>query len=254
MAKNKEVNNNNNNRNKNENNDLSFTNIKSKTHIKGFDELLDGGFVKSSNVFIVGNAGTGKTIFSLEYLYNGAKYENEIGIYFTFEEKKNALIEQAKKFGWNIEELEKKGLIKIIPIGIEDISKDTVEEILEIIKNTKAKRVIIDSITTISFLVPQDDYNLNNELKVKKFLYSFITKFNELEDLTTIFIGQKSENISTNIAKYLCDGVINIEYESMGGDYSRTIRIRKMRQVKNNDELCPMEIRNNEGIIVHRLE
>lgn len=223
-----------------------------KTYIKGFDELIEGGFPQGSNILISGSAGTGKTIFSLQYLYNGA-LNNEKGIYFTFEEKKESLYEQAIQFGWDIEKLEKKDKIKIISIGTEDINNNTVKDIIEIIKNTKTKRIVIDSLTTLSYLTPENTQNGEiNNYTIKKFLYSFITKFKDIKDLTVLVISQKDEKISDDIAEYLCDGVINIKYESMGGDFSRQLTIRKMRKTKNNEDLHPMEI-SKEGIIIHNL-
>lgn len=227
---------------------------KVKTHIPGFDKLVDGGLPEGSNILIMGTAGTGKTIFSLQYLYNGAVDEKENGIYFTFEEKKKALVEQAMQFGWDLEKLEKKGKLKIISIGSDDIGENTVSDILEVIENTKTKRVVIDSITTLSYLTP---YTISGgqatEQTIKKFLYSFLTRIKEFENVTGVFISQKDDILSNNIAQYICDGIINIEYETLGGDYSRHLTVRKMRKTKNNEDLHPMEI-SEKGVIVHDLE
>lgn len=227
-------------------------NLKTVTHIKGFDKLIDGGFPKGSNILISGSIGTGKTIFSLEYLYKGIKQEKEKGIYFTFEEKRNSLIEQAIQFNWNLEKLEKENKLKIISMGIEDINKNTVDEIIEIIKNTKTNRVVIDSITTLLYIVPRNNDSPEN-IYVKKFLYQFLSKLRELENITTLIVSQKDEKLSDKVAQYICDGVISIEYESLGGDFSRNLLIRKMRKIKNDEDLHPMEI-SKEGVIVHDLE
>lgn len=61
---------------------------RSKSYIFGFDELVEGGFPDGSSILVNGSPGAGKTIFSLQYLVNGAINDNEKGIYFTFEEKK----------------------------------------------------------------------------------------------------------------------------------------------------------------------
>jgi len=41
------------------------------TGISGLDEVLGGGFPRGSLVILAGNPGTGKTIFSATFLYNG---------------------------------------------------------------------------------------------------------------------------------------------------------------------------------------
>lgn len=227
-----------------------------KTHIPGFDELIEGGFPEGSINLISGDAGTGKTIFSLQYLYNCTNINKENTIYFTFEEKKESLLAQAKQFGWDLEKLEnkKKGGLKIIPIGYEEISKNTADDIIEIIKNTKTKNIIIDSITTLSFLIPKTPQTYTcEENEVKKFLYLFLTKLKKITDLTSIIISQKNSTEINDLAKYICDGAIEIKYESLGGDYSRTLIIRKMRKTKNNDDLHPLEI-SSQGIKIHKLE
>jgi circadian clock protein KaiC len=226
-----------------------------KTHIEGFDDLVEGGFPEGSNVLLTGTPGTGKTIFSLEFLYNGAINDKEKGIYFTFEEKKKSLIEQAKQFNWDFEKLKKSNKLRIIAIGTEDISKNTVEEIIEIIKNTKTKRIVIDSITTLSYITPETTSQLGvNDYSIKKFLYSFISKLKEIEGLTSLIISQKDELVSNTISEYICDGVLDIQYESLGGDYSRNLTIKKMRKTKNDEDLHPLEIKSEKGIIIHNLE
>lgn len=219
-----------------------------KTGISNFDELIEGGFPVGSNVLVSGTPGSGKTIFSMEYIINGAVNNNEFGIYFTFEEKRESLIMQAKQFGWDIEKLEKEKKLKFISIGTYDISENTVFDILDIIKTLKAKRVVIDSLTTLSFLLGNcvDTNNLN----ATKFLYSFVTGFKELSDVTPLFISQKSAQ-STRISAYVCDGIINFESESLGGNYSRNLSVKKMRSTKNNDDLHPFEIKGGVGINIH---
>ena len=43
------------------------------TGIDGLDPLIEGGFPKGSLVLLAGNPGTGKTIFSMQFLYRGVK-------------------------------------------------------------------------------------------------------------------------------------------------------------------------------------
>ena len=102
---------------------------KIKTHIPGFDELIGGGFPQNATILLNGGPGTGKTIFSLQYLYNSVNKDKRNVIYFTFEEKKRALFEQASQFGWDLEKLEKQG----------KLTKDEVKEIRKNIRNRAFK-------------------------------------------------------------------------------------------------------------------
>jgi len=225
-----------------------------KTNIEGFDKLIEGGFVKGSSNLILGDYGTGKTIFSMQYLYNGAKSLKEIGIYFTFEEKKESLIEQAIQFGWDLEKLEKKGKLKIISLGFDDINTGTVDDMINVIKDLDANRVVIDSISTLSFLIPKNTQTCLGETGAKRFIYEFMTKFKELKGITALFISQESDDSVNEVAKYAADSVIKIDYETLGGDFSRNLTIRKMRKTKNDEDLHPLEISGEKGIIIHDLD
>ena len=42
------------------------------TYIPGFDKIIKGGFPKGSVILVSGTCGSGKTIFSGQYIWNGA--------------------------------------------------------------------------------------------------------------------------------------------------------------------------------------
>lgn len=224
-----------------------------QTNISGFDNLIEGGFPECSNILISGKAGTGKTIFSTQFLYEGAK-KGEVGVYFTFEEKKSDIIKQSNQFFWDLEKLEKNKKLFIVSLGINQLSKNIIEDMIEIIENTKAKRVVIDSISTLAYLIPQIENEINiSKYSIKNFLYQFISSLKQENNFTTLLISQKDEKDSDNISRYLCDGIIDIEYESIGGDFSRNLIINKMRRTKNNEDIHPLEI-SEKGIIIHNLD
>ncbi|HIP74098.1 MAG TPA: ATPase, partial [Euryarchaeota archaeon] len=50
------------------------------TGIPGLDNLIQGGFPSGSTILLSGGAGTGKTIFALQYIYSGAALYNEPGV------------------------------------------------------------------------------------------------------------------------------------------------------------------------------
>ncbi|ESS04508.1 MAG: KaiC, partial [uncultured archaeon A07HR67] len=72
-----------------------------KTGIEGLDDILNGGIVENSTTLISGNPGAGKTIFGLQYIYNGVEEHDQNGIYLTFEEDRRDLREAANSIGFD---------------------------------------------------------------------------------------------------------------------------------------------------------
>jgi KaiC/GvpD/RAD55 family RecA-like ATPase len=248
--------------------------VRIQTGIKGFDDLVEGGFPESATIVVTGGPGSGKTIFGVEYIYNGATKFNEKGLYVTFEEKREQLLEQAKRFGWDLDSLEKKKKLEILPIPSNKINAKTIELIKSKVKKEKIKRLVVDSLTTLTVAAPIYTNPSKVSLKqvmgentifsppiigdfvIKQFIYSFISQLKDLE-VTSILLSASAQagqymTIDT-VSEYAADGVVIINFETMGGEYSRTLLVRKMRQTHNDEDLHPLEI-SNKGLVVHSIE
>ena len=75
------------------------------TGIEGFDDVCRGGLPVSRSTLVSGTSGTGKTVFSLQYLHHGICNFDEPGIFVTFEESPLDIIRNAASFGWDLQEL-----------------------------------------------------------------------------------------------------------------------------------------------------
>ena len=69
--------------------------------IEGLNQLLYGGFPSGRAYLVSGEPGTGKTIFSLQYLLEGLKL-GEKCIYISIDEKPEHVIADAAALGWNL--------------------------------------------------------------------------------------------------------------------------------------------------------
>ena len=78
---------------------MSETSERVKTGIPGLDGILHGGFIPGSNVLVSGGAGTGKTIFCMQFLYSGAMKYGDNGVFVTLEERPKELRHEATRFG-----------------------------------------------------------------------------------------------------------------------------------------------------------
>lgn len=83
---------------------------KTRTGIAGFDEITGGGLPRGRVTLIEGGPGSGKTLMALQSLVNGARLDNEPGIFVAFEETADRIQPNAAQFGWDLAELQKKKL------------------------------------------------------------------------------------------------------------------------------------------------
>jgi circadian clock protein KaiC len=145
-----------------------------KTGVPGFDGLVEGGIPEGFVVVVTGQPGTGKTIFSLQFLLEGIK-NSERCIFFSFEEMADQLIKQTLRFGWDIGEYIDKGYLEIF-----GFSRFSTEEIIEIINIFKPSRIIFDSLNVFSdvgeFRRSMQWRNILKEIKDKKITCFIITE------------------------------------------------------------------------------
>jgi len=126
---------------------------KSPTYIQGLDEILLGGLPSGRTTILEGEAGSGKTVLALEFLYRGA-LAGEPGIWGGFEEPANQLRSNASSLGWDLPALERESRFFIFEPNIDTnavISGDfSLKGLLAAIagKNREigAKRIVIDAL------------------------------------------------------------------------------------------------------------
>ena len=73
--------------------------------IPGFDLIANGGFVRNRATLIAGSAGSGKTVFGLQFLVAGATELDENGVMVTFEESADDMSANVDSFDWAITRL-----------------------------------------------------------------------------------------------------------------------------------------------------
>ncbi len=73
---------------------------KALTGIQGLDEISAGGLPAGRPTLVSGGAGSGKTLFGLEFLVRGATQYNEPGVFISFEETIPDLAKNAAPRGY----------------------------------------------------------------------------------------------------------------------------------------------------------
>jgi len=234
------------------------------TGIKGFDALIEGGLPEGRSFLISGGTGTGKTIFAIQFLVNGA-LQGEPGVYLTLDERPDLIREDMLRFGWNIRQLEDQGQLKVIDGTIAKIGIPSDEEfslpatgfdldkllleLMRTIKKIKAKRVVIDSIPALGM-------NFENEHEIRKAILKIVYLLSRagVTTLLTTEVNEGSKQFGKyGVEEFVSDGVIVLHYMGIGTQSNRTLHIRKMRATKHSEDLHPLEITNT-GLKIHNVE
>jgi len=223
------------------------------TGIPGLDEMTNGGFEQKSIVLINGDPGGGKTIFALQFLYEGAK-QGEAGVYISFgDEPRELLYPRMLQFGMDFQELEDKKLFFVIEYQPHEIAKLMQEEggtIYDLITAYNVRRVVVDPISP--YLI-QFDTLYDARLALVR-LFNVFRKFGA----TTLLMNEVSSTLagqpSYTLAEFLADGVINLIHQrSPDGVQVRGIEIWKLAGIQHTEVTRPFAF-TKKGITIYPSE
>ena len=230
------------------------------TGISGLDELMDGGLPRGRTILLSGTCGTGKTTLAIQFLFNGITKFNENGILVTLEQNSSEIHSDMLVLGMDLKKLEDGNRLVIIDtslakVGVKDWMcqpqtgrggsftlrpgefsiENLTAMIVDTAKKTDAKRVVIDSLPALDYLIKDKDdirrtlISINYELKA--------------QGLTTVILteGDDDESVSKHgVEEYISDGVIILRINEALD--SRTLKIRKMRVTKHSLKPATFEL------------
>ena len=229
------------------------------TGIPGFDELVQGGFEKNSSIIIIGGAGTGKTTFILQYLYNGVVKYDQPGVFLSFEEPKDKLYKHMKLFGWDFAELERKRMFSYLQYAPHQVKKimeeggGTIRDAIEDMKHgTKydTVRFGMDSLTSFITMF-RDDY------EARENTIQFFQAVSEWDCTSVVTVEPRhvtpdSPRTDAGV-EFMVDGVVAL-YSIKSGDVRQTaLEVLKMRATDHVRKICPYKFMRT-GIEVYPTE
>ncbi|MBI2499532.1 hypothetical protein HYV88_04795 [Candidatus Woesearchaeota archaeon] len=217
--------------------------------VPGLDPLMQGGFKRNSVNLIAGEPGSGKTIFGMHFLMEGCK-KGECGIYITFEEKKDKMYDDMLSIGWDLKKYEEKGLFRFLEYSPEQVKKILVEGggmVDAMVEKLKAKRIVIDSITSFSLLY--EDELTKKEAALS--LFDLIGKWNCTAVVTSQARSVDHESVMSAALEFEVDSIILLYHIRSKDERIRGIEILKMRGTKIPEKTFELVLGDN-GIKVSK--
>ncbi len=217
------------------------------TGIVGFDNLVGGGLIPGSLVLVAGGPGAGKTTFCLQYLLSGARTGDK-GMYVSFTETADELRRHSSTLGWlDIGSFEKKGIIRLIdfPVIKSPGLEVLLSEIVAQIRGMGAKRLVVDSATSIT---------LSLEEKVEsRIVLSLLRKSLKETGCTSLLITETpwgSVGIGSGIEEFLADGIVLLETVPFEMELRRRLIVLKMRRTAHDMRYYRFNIIPKQGMVV----
>ena len=192
------------------------------TGVPALDKMLGEGYWSGSSTLICGPSGVGKTLMGLHFIFQGAK-TGQPGILATFQETENQIARIVRGFGWSIED---EG-IHILSRSVVDMYIDEwVYELLDLIKKTGAKRIVIDSL--IDLMVTAGD-----PIRFREWMYSLVQRCARRGISLMMIVGVPElfqlRKISEHGLSHLSDNVVLLQYVQDGSRLARAITVLKTR-------------------------
>ena len=200
---------------------------KSPIGIVELDEILGGGFPARSLILLSGNAGSGKTVLSTQFLYNGAVKYGEKGVYVSFAENRDDYYRNMLSLGMDMRSLERKGLFKFMDMVTmcgEYALKIITEKIVKTTSELKAKRLVIDSLSAL--------LQTMGAAETRMFLHTVLGKVTKSLGVTTMALGEipyGEGKTGLGVEEFVADGVILLTHMDKTSSANRRLTIAKMR-------------------------
>jgi circadian clock protein KaiC len=200
----------------------SFGTERDSTGIVALDEALGDGYWEGSSTLIAGPTGVGKTLMGLHYLFSAATAGRPT-ILATFQENAIQLARIADGFGWTFDDPN----VTVLSRSPVDLYIDEwVYELLDLIEETGATRVVVDSLGDLLLASP-------DTTRFRELLHSLVQRCTRrgVSLMFTLEVADVYEatRISDAGVSHLSDNVVMLQYHRIGSTVKRSMTVLKTR-------------------------
>jgi circadian clock protein KaiC len=207
---------------------------KTRTGIRGFDDITFGGIPRGRPTLVCGGAGSGKTLFGVEFLVRGALEFGETGVFMSFEESESDLIANFISLGFDLKQLQEENKIVIDYIHIDRSEIEETGEynleglfirIAQAVHSIGAKRVVFDTLEAL-FSGFANTFILRSEIRR---LFRWIKDQGLTAVITAERGDQKNAITRHGLEEYVSDCVIVLDHRIKNQISTRRLRVVKFR-------------------------
>src|ERR1700682_3853112 len=226
---------------------------KALTGIQGLDEITGGGLPRGRPTLISGGAGSGKTLFGVEFLVRGATQYGEPGVFMSFEETLPDLAKNAASLGFDQKRLvaQKKLFLDHVYISRTEIAETGEYDldglfirIANAVQKVGAKRIVLDTIEALFAELPNPGI-LRAEIRR---LFGWLKQ----KGLTTVITAERDrpDKLTRHgIEEFVSDCVIVLDHRIREEISTRRLRVVKYRGPTHGTQEYPFLI-DEHGISV----
>jgi circadian clock protein KaiC len=222
--------------------------LKAQTGILGFDEITHGGLPRGRTTLLEGGPGSGKTLFALRFLVQGARDCDEPGIFVAFEETAGRIVANAEGFGWNLPELQRKKLFFLDAQPTPDLIQSGSFDLRGMLaalgakaREMGARRIVFDAIDIVLALLPDEASKRREVYRLHEWLLA-----SELTGLITAKVGgDRASSLSDEpfgFMQFMVDCSVVLNHRVELGVSQRNLRVQKFRGSNFDENEAPFVI------------
>jgi len=226
------------------------------TGIGSFDVIAKGGLPENRTTLLSGTAGSGKTVFAMQFLAAGIRDVGQSGVFVTFEESAADIRKNMRSFGWDLEAWEREGKLAFV-----DASPDPHIEVIEsggfdlgallarmenAVRKVGAKRVSVDSLGAVFS-------QFSDQSIVRRELFRIASALKGM-GVTAVLTAERTEDYGPiarfGVEEFIADNVMVLRNVLDEEIRRRTIEILKFRGTDHQKGEYPFTIVPDGGLVV----
>jgi circadian clock protein KaiC len=226
------------------------------TGIPSFDVIAKGGLPRTRTTLVSGTAGSGKTVFAMQFLAAGIRDIGETGVFVTFEESAADIRQNMQSFGWDLQQWEREGKLAFV-----DASPDPDVEVIEsgsfdlgallarvqhAVRKVGATRVSVDSLGAVFS-------QFSDQSIVRRELFRIASALKSM-GVTAVLTAERTNDYGPvarfGVEEFIADNVMILRNVLEGENRRRTVEILKFRGTDHQKGEVPFTIIPHGGLVV----